>query len=386
MSSPVNQKPSRYDFLDAVRGVAALMVAFFHCALPTPISVFPLAGYCVDLFFVLSGFVIAANYQSRIENGMSGPQFMAFRVARLYPLFLIGLVLGLIGVAWQTHLGQTTYSWFELGFAFLYNLVYLPYFNLNEIHLQAKAIPGEIFPLNWPAWSLFFEMVINVIFFLNLRYLRIPAKKIVLAAFVPFAIIILLNHGDAGWGSKNWFLAIPRVAFGFFAGVWIYEVTQTAAYQTLATRLSPAKTGWMLAVMLAILLIVAWPNVATHRYAFFAGIIALPLLVTVSTALTTPDGLKPLFRFLGYLSYPIYCLHGAVIHLTEAANAQFNWDLHDWSHIWANFTVSLVLAALVALLVDEPLRKLLSARVSRWRTAKPAASNAGAQRPKLASS
>lgn len=366
MTSPVNHDPSRYDFLDALRGVAALMVALFHCALPTEISIFPLAGFCVDLFFVLSGFVIAASYQSRIESGMSGAQFMALRVARLYPLFLIGLLLGLIGVAWQTRLGQTSYSWPELGFALFYNLFYLPYFNLNEIHLQSHVVPGEIFPLNWPAWSLFFEMAINLVFFLNLKYFKVPAKTIVLAALVPFAVIILLNHGDAGWGSRNWFLAIPRVAFGFFAGVWIYELSRSTDYKTLARNLAPVRLPAMAAIILYLTAISLWPDPATYRFAFLAGIISLPLIVAAATTLPAPAKLKPVFAFLGYLSYPIYCLHGAVIHIVEAANAQYNWGLHNGSYIAVNFAASLVLAGVLALVVDEPLRKLLRNLINRY--------------------
>src|SRR4051812_10705561 len=80
--------------LDSLRGVAALTVAWHHT-----VGVFgtwePEHTYlAVDLLFVLSGFVLARNYDPRFEAGMSAVQFMRARLIRLYPLYLLGLVLG----------------------------------------------------------------------------------------------------------------------------------------------------------------------------------------------------------------------------------------------------------------------------------------------------
>lgn len=358
--------PARYDFLDGLRGFAAILVALFHCALPSQLGLLNLSGYCVDLFFVLSGFVIAANYQLRIQAGMKTGEFLAYRLARLYPMYLIGLAIGVIGLIWQTQLYQTSYTWQELAFALTYNLFYLPYLNINVITLQSKVVVGEIFPFNWPAWSLFFEMAVNLLFIINLRYFRLTARSMAALAFVPFAIIILLNHGDAGWGSKNWFLAVPRVIFGFYAGVVIWEWSRTPRYRALAARLNPQRLTWMLAILLMVALVSSTSNPAYYRYAFFVGIVLLPFAVAMATALTTPAAIRPAFAFLGFLSYPLYCLHGAVIHVLEAANASLQLGLKDWSYAATAFAASLVLAVLLATAVDEPLRRLLRNKLKLW--------------------
>src|SRR5271166_1046431 len=86
---------ARYVALDAWRGVAALMVALHH--FPTNSSIYGLAlvrnAYLFDdFFFVLSGFVIAANYQDRIARGFNIRRFMLLRIGRLYPLHFVMLL------------------------------------------------------------------------------------------------------------------------------------------------------------------------------------------------------------------------------------------------------------------------------------------------------
>src|ERR1700676_1910725 len=81
--------------LDGLRGVAAIVVLASHC-----INVFgfswliPHAGQAVDFFFCLSGFVIGYSYEKRLLGTMSFPEFVVVRIIRLYPLILVGLLLG----------------------------------------------------------------------------------------------------------------------------------------------------------------------------------------------------------------------------------------------------------------------------------------------------
>lgn len=87
----------RYEVLDGLRGVAAIMVLLFHC-LETYIPVFGTQhinhGYlAVDFFFVLSGFVIGYAYDDR-WNRMSTWDFFKRRLVRLHPLVVAGTLLG----------------------------------------------------------------------------------------------------------------------------------------------------------------------------------------------------------------------------------------------------------------------------------------------------
>jgi peptidoglycan/LPS O-acetylase OafA/YrhL len=80
--------------LDAMRGLAALVVVFWHAQgefapIPRPAS-----GYlAVDFFFCLSGLVIAQAYEDRLQSGLSVAKFAFLRLIRFYPLFAIGLLI-----------------------------------------------------------------------------------------------------------------------------------------------------------------------------------------------------------------------------------------------------------------------------------------------------
>ena len=82
---------ARFSTLDGLRGVAAIMVLLYHCDQMAP------RGYLgVDLFFTLSGFVIARAYGDRLASGMPVGRFVALRLVRLYPMYFVGGLLGIV--------------------------------------------------------------------------------------------------------------------------------------------------------------------------------------------------------------------------------------------------------------------------------------------------
>ncbi|WP_176055678.1 acyltransferase family protein, partial [Paraburkholderia caribensis] len=86
----------KYANLDAIRGLAAILIVFRHAPLLFHSPSFPQSYLAVDLFFAISGFVVANAYEARLRSGALG--FLAFaklRLIRLYPLFLLGIVLRL---------------------------------------------------------------------------------------------------------------------------------------------------------------------------------------------------------------------------------------------------------------------------------------------------
>src|SRR4051812_33009270 len=93
--------------LDGLRGVAALVVIVMHRGRWWyPQGGFLGHGYlAVDFFFLLSGFVIAFAYDSRLSAGMSAWRFMGLRLIRLYPLILLGMLLGALWPAIQLAMG-----------------------------------------------------------------------------------------------------------------------------------------------------------------------------------------------------------------------------------------------------------------------------------------
>ena len=96
----MSQSPKQtFAALDGVRGIAALAVMMFHIAWwPHFGRPFPSAYLAVDLFFALSGFVVAHAYSPRLSQGMSPWGFLRLRVVRLWPLYALGLAVGVAAV------------------------------------------------------------------------------------------------------------------------------------------------------------------------------------------------------------------------------------------------------------------------------------------------
>ncbi|HKU54954.1 MAG TPA: acyltransferase family protein, partial [Rhizomicrobium sp.] len=91
-------KKTRFLTLDALRGVGAIAVMAGHAGIVLNAYMPPFMYLAVDMFFVLSGFVLAHAYDGKFAGGLSVGAFLKARIARLYPIYLIGLVLGLVSV------------------------------------------------------------------------------------------------------------------------------------------------------------------------------------------------------------------------------------------------------------------------------------------------
>src|SRR6202030_1461808 len=83
----------RYVSLDALRGVAALMVALMHASIRWQPKMAPSAHLAVDFFFILSGFVVAEAYDARLKSSMTFGEFALARVMRLWPMIVAGVLL-----------------------------------------------------------------------------------------------------------------------------------------------------------------------------------------------------------------------------------------------------------------------------------------------------
>ena len=86
---------NRYITLDAMRGIAALFVVARHFSGLRGAADPQFSFLAVDLFFLLSGFVLSFSYDERIAAGMSPAAFLMKRIIRLYPLYFLGIALGI---------------------------------------------------------------------------------------------------------------------------------------------------------------------------------------------------------------------------------------------------------------------------------------------------
>ncbi len=208
-----DSKP-HFELLDGLRGVAALLVVVYHIfegfafagatggvgsGLITTLN----HGYlAVDFFFMLSGFVISYSYDDRWKK-MSAAQFFKRRIIRLQPMLVMGAVLGAI-----TYCIQGCQQWDGSKIAFPWVML-----ALVLTMLMIPAVPGsgyevrgngEMFPLNGPTWSLFFEYIAYLLYAFFIRRLSTVWLSVLVgllsAGYTVFAVFDLSGYGNIGVG------------------------------------------------------------------------------------------------------------------------------------------------------------------------------------------
>ena len=343
MSSPGARAPRRQVFatLNGLRGLAALLVLMFHMPgwFGTTTPAFGFLG--VDLFFVMSGFVIAHAYEARIAAGMGTRQFMAIRLVRLYPLYALGLLLSLIVIA-MTSWGSGALSGKDATAlrSLPWALAMLPAPNGN-------LVDAELYPLNSPAWSLFFELVANLAYVACWRWAR--SRNLLILAGLSAALMLARPdfYGEGGWNLASIPEGLLRVFWSFPMGILLYRAHRSGRWHP--PRLpGPA---W-LAVFVALLML---PEGWVIQLCVLAG---FPLLVACA-ATAEPGRARPVFAALGGASYAIYAIH---VPCFELATALLRLAGLPATAPWAGL---LFMAAIVpaCLLIDRyydaPLRRML---------------------------
>lgn len=338
-------KCHRFEFLDGLRGIAALVVVVFHFTEQYGhTAYFSSAPLAVDLFFCLSGFVIAWSYCQRLLEGMSYLEYLKRRLIRLYPMFLMGLSLGLISYLVKLYFGNTPYTPTQIIESNLFNIFYLPYF--------VNAVPGSIngiFLTNPPAWSLFFEVIANGLFLFTIRLSKI--KLIVFTALfaIFFMIEVYVFRDWVGWSTVNFVGGFPRTGFNFMFGVLIYKF-----YDDI-NRLPAIHP---LLIVFALLLMFLLPFHKSVVYWLFCSLFVVPLFViaAVLVDIKTPF-IKKLVLFLGWISYPLYCLHNPILNIYKGYTTT---PVHFYQEIGIVFVVTLTVTYLIAKFYDDPVRAWLS--------------------------
>ncbi len=344
----------RFLVLDGLRGVAAFAVILDHVASETLRAMLPGRYLAVDFFFVLSGFVLAHAYGERLARGLSPLGFLRLRLIRLYPLYLLGLVLALVPPLFGALRGWNVAPLSEVGIVAAISLFFIPVapvFGWTSDHL---------YPLDRPAWSLFFELVANVIYAGIARFLSWRVFAVAMPILALAVMVTVMRHPDVGgpgWLWAHFDAGLSRVLFGFFAGVAIYRLRGQVRI--------PALPAW--GSVLALLAIIAVPAAGLWRPAYdaFAGIVLMPLLVAFASGAKVSGVSAKVCGALGLLSYGVYVLHVPVLDLVALALTVLHTDLPFG---FLNVLLVAGLAALAAALAhsayDLPVRRWLTATFS----------------------
>ena len=284
--------------LDALRGVAAFAVLMYHVGIGGGVSGAPRTlggvfshGYlAVDLFFILSGFVIARSYEARLRAGLGLRRYMIIRLRRLYPVIAVGAGLGLL-VAILVDMRV------NLGLALAAQLLFVP-FAISRY---------DMFVLNGVQWSLAFELVVNAVHAVLLRHLTDRWLAAIVVASFAALLAVALRHGslEVGWSLYNLPGGAARVSFGFFTGVLIEHTLPRL-------RVPHLPIVWLCA---GLLLLLALPFDGSARDPIVVAL--FPALVAAAVRASTPIALIGLCRQIGFLSYPVYALHFPILTLAS---------------------------------------------------------------------
>ncbi len=356
---PMVDGADRFVMLDGLRGVAAFAVILDHVPGGWLGELVPGRYLSVDFFFVLSGFVLAHAYGKRLEAGWSPWAFMTARVIRLYPMYLAALVIGLGLAVLGLMRGWVGPGWADVATVAAFSLLFLP-----TPPMLVNFGGGALYPFNGPAWSLFFELVANTVYGFIARFLSWRVLGVILvvgAVAVAFTVWRLGGVGGPGWLWAHVDAGLSRVMFDFFAGVAIYRLRGQMKL--------PALPWWLVMPLFIAVIAAQVPAEWRAVYDIAAGLVIMPVLVTLACGSQVSGAVGWVFSFLGLMSYGVYVLHVPLFAALGVAASMVHVQLPDGP----------VLALLVALLAglcawaghylyDQPLRKWLSGKVKRGKT------------------
>jgi peptidoglycan/LPS O-acetylase OafA/YrhL len=295
------------------------------------------AGLGVDLFFALSGFILAYNYFEQFRTISTKPylRFLGMRLGRVYPVHLFTLLILVAGVV----LGRGAHFHFNAP-----ERLTLPYFIQNLFLVHAWS-PYTQVSWNGPAWSISAEWFAYLLFpFLALRVVKIRSNGVAIAGvLLPLAAVVFFGFYPAPTAVVH---PLLRISCEFTAGVFLYRLY--ANRWAAGLPWSGIVTG-LVATAGGVLLLFQWFGI-TGRDNMLA-----PLMVFLVFGLAhAQDGLAsllslPIIVFCGEASYSLYMTHDLVRMATRKLLPPDVIHTRNWSTRLGALLLDLALIAVFAL-------------------------------------
>jgi peptidoglycan/LPS O-acetylase OafA/YrhL len=365
ITEKTTQRPRRFVHireLDGIRGIAALMVFFHHVCFASiqatgwarPIAlIYALSGpgrYGVDLFFVLSGFLITSLLIDAREQPSYFHDFYWKRVLRILPVYilcLLGILLFIPG----------SWSFVLLSALFLANFS-------GIFHIGASG----------PFWTLAIEEQFYLIWPTVVR--RRPVEQVRRWAIAIGASAFVLRLAVAAFGHWDYYFTFFRcdgLAFGAFLACWYYQRDQAHANRALENRLTA--TAFLLGALL-FALPVPNSNLAVAFWAAFqqTGVTLLcgstvAYVVVHSGSRSLAPLRSAILTFFGLISYALYMFHAYIMdEYDRERGALASGD----TGAWAIRLLSILLISIAACLLSRYLIELPAMSLRRFVLAKPA--------------
>jgi peptidoglycan/LPS O-acetylase OafA/YrhL len=352
---PHSRSHRHLPILDGARGIAALAVFGYHIAhyfggLPWLQGSF----LAVDLFFILSGFVIALSYEARLREGRMGfGRFVWVRIVRLYPLYLLACGIGFAYFLVKLVAGQPDAPTpLDLAAALPGTVMMLP----SPMTSTWGFTP---FPFAPSAWSLSLEFWFNIVYALVVIRWGLKALAVLAGAALVVMVQQALAFGslDMGWNIATLIGGSARFWFSFTLGVILFRLHRAD------WRLPPAAI-WL---GLPVFAFVAVPAEAVGLGLIWV-VAVFPAALVIGAAVEVGPRMAMVCDHLGRLSYGIYILHAPlVLFLTGVFKVLLGdaWIDHQALIGGVIFVTVIGCAGVATYWFDEPLRRRLQHRPPR---------------------
>jgi peptidoglycan/LPS O-acetylase OafA/YrhL len=329
----------------------------------------------VDFFFVLSGFILAYTYAADDATIRGGNRsFWVARIARIYPVYLLGLLLGLgpylagdhsllgVGTSTVAH-GALIHAWFP-----------------------------SMLDWNQPSWSLsveaFFYLLFPFMLPLLARLSRTALWRVLFATWAAFALVLsLLSLTEPGYGTEWWWgnivrynplVSLPDFIVGMALGLLVLRGGVTwGGLRNWRDRQFNWAIGVVATLFVVVLLLTAVAGLNGGEINRMA-VLALPFFAVMIVLLAAGRGgiaramASPGMLWLGEISYGIYIVHAPIwLLLSGFAVAAFHVQTTNLALLLAYVLLTVVVAGLSFTYLERPARRYIR---DRWAQPQPASS------------
>ena len=345
--------------IQVLRAVAALGVLTLHVANekvmlfgggPGPFQNFLLGAAGVDLFFIISGFVMVYSSESLFGRADAPKIFFLRRLARIAPLYW-AVTIAIIGYIYAAHGAKIweIYSPASLAASFLF----WPY----------PRVDGHAFPVHLLGWTLNYEMFFYAVFAVAIL---LPRRLAVPAVTLVFIALVLLGRAVT--------LPLP---FSFWANsiIWEFCLGMLIAYAYReGVRLPPA-AAWALGIAALAGYAAAWnpPHDWGGWRVFWWGLpsAALVAACVLSSAEWQPGPVGRFFGLLGDASYSLYLVHPLVFPLVRWTIVRWiDFSAVPWLYAATLFAAAIVASVACYLFFERPITRALQRRLRAWQAAR----------------
>jgi peptidoglycan/LPS O-acetylase OafA/YrhL len=367
MLGQTSQAPVRFEALDALRGISALLVVLFHIPIYHSLKgteSFVNLQFCVDMFFALSGFVLCHAYGHRLNNGAEGLRFALMRFARLWPLHMVMLALFVVievtklvfmradgSLALDSQPFGSGHSPWEL----VTNILFLQSFNLHA-------------GLTWngPAWSAAVEFYVSLLFAAVVVLFPRFRREIFLGLCLAAGWQLFERSPNTLFVSSDW--GVLRAIFSFFAGCLAYDMRVHSNGRLETPNLLEA---WSVLLFTAFVLTAPRGGL---QYLFPVLAVIVIYVFSFDQGRISAMLRSSALQRLGLWSYSIYMVHIFVFQIMKMAVSyvghKTHLDLVGWHNseklvllgtpehaVWSALVLSVVLVVPVAALTYRWIEK-----------------------------